>query len=235
MARVLLKHKIKFHFIGNQAVNFKDYWETIMKHKPNNCIVWGERNDVDLFVQSCDVHLFTSNLELNPISIKESLEYEKPTMIFNLPTYMGKYNQTNNIHFLTGNLIEDCTKLLKLLKINQNKPKNNISNQTNYEFMTQYITSFGDVVPKFNVDIEWNHVDGFYLNLTSDSDEVFDVERPAKELSEAFQVEVQVRFGGVGRTTPAGFRVGGSTHGEQPPPRPPDEGGRTLSHATNDL
>jgi autotransporter strand-loop-strand O-heptosyltransferase len=175
MARVLLKHKIKFHFIGNQAVNFKDYWETIMKHKPNNCIVWGERNDVDLFIQSCDAHLFTSKLELNPISIKESLEYEKPTMIFNLPTYMGKYNHTDNIHFLTGNIIEDCTRLLKSLKIDINEPKNNSKQQTNYEFMTQYMTSFGDTIPEFNINVEWNHIDGFYLNLLSDSDEIFDV------------------------------------------------------------
>ena len=56
-----------------------------METKPDNCVVWGERNDVDTFIQACDVHLFSSILELNPLSIKESLEYEKPTMIFNLP------------------------------------------------------------------------------------------------------------------------------------------------------
>lgn len=175
MARILLKNNIMFHFIGNQAVNFKDYWESIMKTKPDNCLVWGERNDVDLFLQSCDAHLFTSNSELNPISIKESLEYEKPTIIFNLHTYKGKYNYTDNIHFLTGNLLEDCATLIKLLHLKIDKPKLKIEQQTNNEFMKQYVTSFGDTVPEINVDVEWNHVNGFYLNLISDSEEIFDV------------------------------------------------------------
>jgi len=115
IARLLQNYKIKFHFVGNQASNFVDYWEPIMETKPDNCIVWGERNDVDSFTQSCDVHLFTSRLELNPLSIKESLEYSKPTMIFNLPTYKEKYNSEENIHYLTGDTIKDSRNLLKIL------------------------------------------------------------------------------------------------------------------------
>jgi glycosyltransferase involved in cell wall biosynthesis len=107
IARILQKYKVKFHFIGNQAGNFIDYWKPIMETKPDNCIVWGERNDVDSFTQACDIHLFTSRLELNPLSIKESLEYSKPTMIFNLPTYKGKYDSEENIHYLTGDTIKD--------------------------------------------------------------------------------------------------------------------------------
>ena len=115
IARLLQDYKIKFHFVGNQASNFVDYWGPIMETKPDNCIVWGERNDVDSFTQSCDVHLFTSRLELNPLSIKESLEYSKPTMIFNLPTYKGKYDSEENIHYLTGDTIKDSRNLLKIL------------------------------------------------------------------------------------------------------------------------
>ena len=120
IARLLQDYKIKFHFVGNQASNFVDYWGPIMETKPDNCIVWGERNDVDSFTQSCDVHLFTSRLELNPLSIKESLEYSKPTMIFNLPTYKGKYDSEENIHYLTGDTIKDSQNLLNILGI---KPK----------------------------------------------------------------------------------------------------------------
>ena len=115
IARLLQDFKIKFHFIGNQASNFINYWQPIMDSKPDNCIVWGERNDVDSFIQACDVHLFSSVLELNPLSIKESLEYSKPTMIFNLNTYSGKYNNTEDIHFLTGEVNLDSAKLLSLL------------------------------------------------------------------------------------------------------------------------
>ena len=118
IARLLQEYKIKFHFLGNQAGNFIDYWKPVMETKPDNCIVWGERNDVDSWIRACDTHLFTSKLELNPISIKESLEYLKPTMIFNLPTYMGKYNNSDNICFLTGDLIKDSENLLILLGIN---------------------------------------------------------------------------------------------------------------------
>jgi hypothetical protein len=115
IARLLQEHKIMFHFIGNQASNFINYWQPIMETKPDNCVVWGERNDVDTFIQACDVHLFSSILELNPLSIKESLEYEKPTMIFNLPTYKKKYDEEQNIHYLIGNPVTDSNKLLLLL------------------------------------------------------------------------------------------------------------------------
>lgn len=117
IARLLLDYKIQFHFLGNQASNFVNYWQPILKTKPDNCVIWGERNDTDTFIQASDIHLFTSKLELNPLSIKESLEYHIPTMIFNLHTYMGKYNDTENIHFLTGDAWTDAKKVLELLGI----------------------------------------------------------------------------------------------------------------------
>ena len=60
IAKQLEKYKIKFHFIGNQASNFEDYWRPLMENKPDNCVVWGERDDVDTFIQSSDVFLFPS-------------------------------------------------------------------------------------------------------------------------------------------------------------------------------
>lgn len=115
IARILSEYKIQFHFMGNQASNFVNYWQPLMNNKPENCVVWGERIDIDTFIQASDVHLFTSRLELNPLSIKESLEYHKPTMIFNLHTYMGKYNETKDIHFLSGDVWTDANTILKLL------------------------------------------------------------------------------------------------------------------------
>ena len=123
IARLLQDYKIKFHFLGNQASNFTDYWEPIMDTKPDNCIVWGERNDTDTFLQSSDVHLFTSNMELNPLAIKESLEYDLPTFIFNLHTYKEKYNHEDNIIFLTGDVREDANQLLVSLGFEPLKEK----------------------------------------------------------------------------------------------------------------
>ena len=117
VARLLKDYKIMFHFVGNRAVNFESYWSPIMQNKPDNCVVWDERNDVDTFIQACDVHFFSSIMELNPLSIKESLEYGKPTMIFDLSTYMGKYNDVENIHFLTGDLKKDSENLLSIMGI----------------------------------------------------------------------------------------------------------------------
>jgi len=115
IARLLSNLPIKFHFLGNQAPNFEHYWAPIMENKPDNCIIWGERTDVDFFLQASDLFLFTSNMELNPLSIKESLEYELPTVIFDLHTYEGKYRNEPNIHFLSSNIIDDANLLLKQL------------------------------------------------------------------------------------------------------------------------
>lgn len=126
IARKLKDYKILFHFVGNQASNFEDYWRPIMETKPDNCVVWGERSDTDTFLQASDVHLFTSNLELNPLAIKESLEYGLPTFIFDLHTYKGKYNNEKNIIFLTGDVNSDANMLLLTLGITpiERKPLN---------------------------------------------------------------------------------------------------------------
>jgi len=123
VARLLKDYKIMFHFVGNRAVNFESYWFPIIQNKPDNCVVWDERNDVDTFIQACDVHFFSSMMELNPLSIKESLEYSKPTMIFDLPTYMGKYDGVENIHFLTGDLKKDSESLLSIMGIEPKEKK----------------------------------------------------------------------------------------------------------------
>lgn len=123
IARVLESFKIKFHFIGNQADNFKYYWEPLMNNKPDNCVIWYERNDVDTFIQASDLFFFGSkgdkfNKELNPIAIKEALEYDIPMMLYNLDVYCGKYDDEKSITFLTGDLEKDVVKLCEILNVN---------------------------------------------------------------------------------------------------------------------
>ena len=126
IAEKLKDYKIKFHMVGNQADNFKYYWEPLMNVKPENCVVWGERNDVDSFLQSSDLFLFTSkgdrnNKELNPIAIKEAIEYQMPMAMFNLDVYCGKYNSNNNIKFLNGDINHDCDVILNSLNMGKKK------------------------------------------------------------------------------------------------------------------
>ena len=51
---------VVFNIVGNFAENFRDYWGDIIPNIPENCVIWGERNDVEDFYQNCDLFLFNS-------------------------------------------------------------------------------------------------------------------------------------------------------------------------------
>ena len=92
-AKHLINEKIQFHFIGNQAPNFKDYWEPLMENKPDNCIVWGERSDTHNFYSCMDLFLFTSkghhfDKETNPIVLKEAECWDIPIMLHKIDSYL---------------------------------------------------------------------------------------------------------------------------------------------------
>lgn len=126
IARKLSEEKIIFHFLGNQAGNFEEYWAPLMQNKPDNCIVRGERSDVDLFLRAADLFLFPSILELNPLCVKEAMEYSLPIMLFQLDTYCGKYKDADNVYDLTGNPSKDASLLLATLSNNQVETKKQV-------------------------------------------------------------------------------------------------------------
>jgi FkbM family methyltransferase len=104
-AKQLLNHPVQFHFIGNQADNFKSYWEPLMKDFPINCKWWGERKDVDTFYNAMDVFLFTSrgtanDKETSPLVIREAIGWNLPLVLYNLPVYCGMYDKYKNITWL---------------------------------------------------------------------------------------------------------------------------------------
>jgi Glycosyl transferases group 1 len=125
LAKRLKNYKIKFHFLGNQAGNFKTYWEPLMADKPDSCVVWGERNDVNNFLEAADVFFFPSkgdrgNKELNPIAIKEAIEYDDLIKaMYNLDVYCNKYNNEENMVYLTGDIGTDATNLIKKLNLDR--------------------------------------------------------------------------------------------------------------------
>jgi len=92
-----------------------------MKDVPENCVVWGERSDVHKFYEAADLFLFTSkgfvtDKETSPLVIRESIGYRVPSLIYNLPVYLGMYDKYENINYLSteeGN--ED--KILEILGI----------------------------------------------------------------------------------------------------------------------
>lgn len=122
-AKSLINHPIQFHFVGNQADNFRFYWEPLMKTFPTNCKWWDERKDVDNFYQAADLFLFPSkdgngDKETSPLVIREAISYNIPSLIYNSPVYMGMYDKYDNIKYLAYNDHEgNCEKVLKMLNI----------------------------------------------------------------------------------------------------------------------
>jgi autotransporter strand-loop-strand O-heptosyltransferase len=152
---------IEFHFIGNQAPNFEEYWGPIMKDLPSNVKVWGERSDVDKFMTACDVLMFNSTWECNPLVVRESINYGMKILTRDLPQYMGMFDEyitpiegdVKNISKQLVGLInskdeykilpdktfgEDLLtmyKTVKNLKVTENKPLKN-----DYTFVRHYVT-----------------------------------------------------------------------------------------------
>ena len=125
VAKRLKNHKVKFHFLGNQAGNFESYWKPLMADKPDNCVIWGERSDVSEFLQACDVFFFPSkgdrgNKELNPIAIKEAMEYDDLVKVmYNLDVYCNKYSSQENVLYLTGDADNDCMNIITKLDLDR--------------------------------------------------------------------------------------------------------------------
>lgn len=83
--------EMTFHFIGNQASNFADYWEPLMKDLPANVKVWGERQDVETFLTAADIFMFNSTWECNPLALREAISYRLPIIARNLPQYKDMF------------------------------------------------------------------------------------------------------------------------------------------------
>jgi autotransporter strand-loop-strand O-heptosyltransferase len=95
IARLLEKSHpgLQFHFIGNQAPNFRQYWEPVMNNLPSNVKIWGERSDVSTFMKAADVFMFNSTWECNPLVLREAASYGLKILSRNLPQYMDMFTQ----------------------------------------------------------------------------------------------------------------------------------------------
>ena len=107
----------EFHCVGNQADNFRHYWEPLMENKPNNLTWWNERTDVDAFYQAMDLFLFTSrgtdnDKETMPLVIREAVSYQIPILIYNLPVYLN-YWDNYSVNYLDFTDFNCNTELIK--------------------------------------------------------------------------------------------------------------------------
>jgi len=139
-AKKMIDQPVQFHFLGNQADNFYSYWEPLLRDKPNNVKIWGERNDVDIFYSCMDLFLFTSrgtdnDKETSPLVIREAIGHQIPSLIYNLPVYLGMYDKYDNITYLDFKNLEK--------NINLIKEKLNLLDEKNY--LHPFETLYGPV------------------------------------------------------------------------------------------
>jgi len=133
-ARSLQDQPIKFHFIGNQADNFESYWKPLMENLPGNCVIWGERNDVANFYEAADLFLFTSrgtanDKETSPLVIREAISWKVPSLIYNLPVYLGMYDNFSTIKFLQPDFEQNKKLILESLDLLQPKKEESFSDK----------------------------------------------------------------------------------------------------------
>ena len=143
IAKQLQDYKIQFHFVGSQAGNFQSYWEPILKNKSDNCLVWGERNDVSSFYKCMDLFLYTSILENRPLSVLEALGYNLPVLMYNLSNYGDDFAKHENVNFLSSNRDSNIRLLLDTLDIKrdikeQTKTESAIMEKTNDRKISAY-------------------------------------------------------------------------------------------------
>lgn len=129
-AKRLIDEPIQFHFLGNQADNFKHYWEPLMQDVPPNVKIWGERSDVDNFYSCMDLFLFTSrgfdhDKETSPLVIRESIGYDIPALIYNLPVYLNMYDKYETIKYLDRDSLDNnVIKIKEVLRMEAKKENN---------------------------------------------------------------------------------------------------------------
>lgn len=118
LAKNFIDFPIKFHFIGNLANNFKNYWQPLLDNLPSNCIIHNEIENVDDYMRSADLLIHPSKEELNPLVIKEALKYKDLNILISkIPTHLFHYKEIiyENIEFLQNDLEIDHLQIISEL------------------------------------------------------------------------------------------------------------------------
>ena len=142
IAYAKLLPEVQFHFVGNLAENFKEYWEPLTKELPDNCIVWGERDDVEKFYSCMDLFLFTSkgsgyDKETNPLVVKEALSWNIPVLAHKIDSYLDKYDE--KVTWLSDDLNINLIKISRMLNISDRIVNCSIEEtKINFHFLNLY-------------------------------------------------------------------------------------------------
>tara|TARA_B100000795_G_C22767512_1_gene426342 strand:- start:107 stop:1186 length:1080 start_codon:yes stop_codon:yes gene_type:complete len=104
-----------FHFIGNQAENFEDYWKPLMDDLPPNIRIHGEQDTdvVSEYLKMSDVMLFTSIWESWGIVLEEAVANKLKILAYDFDHYEGE--RTPFIEVLSGDINKDYELLLNTI------------------------------------------------------------------------------------------------------------------------
>ena len=181
IARLLEKSHpgLQFHFIGNQAPNFKEYWGPVMNNLPSNVKIWGERSDVATFMKAADVFMFNSILECNPLVLREAASYGLKILARNLPQYVGMFDDL--IEPLVNDLNTNVETLRRLIDSHR---EYKIQDGLSREFSNKHYDLYKFLLtqePRKNIKNKSKiHIKQFFINqpfleITGDSDCEYDI------------------------------------------------------------
>jgi autotransporter strand-loop-strand O-heptosyltransferase len=156
----------RFHFVGNQAGNFKDYWEPLMKDLPKNIIVHGEREDVSDFMFGADIFMFNSTWECNPLVLREAIGYGLPIIAHNLPQYCGIYDE----------YIQPIDTDLRTIKANYEKPKYETTEIFGIQYLNFYKHTLSNKKEDQDVHIYKYFIEQPFLEIKSPVNSEFKVQ-----------------------------------------------------------
>jgi autotransporter strand-loop-strand O-heptosyltransferase len=172
LAEKLKFYKIKFHFIGNSCF-LNECGISQNQLSLNNCKVWGERSDVDLFMSCMDIFLFPSHKELNPLSVKEALSWNMEVICKKFPDYTDKYLGKSNFNLIEDiNISEFFLQKLKNLNV---KPLNRndeikFALYTSFYNCSKYVdTIFSNILNLKYDNFTWFITDDFSTDDTKDT------------------------------------------------------------------
>jgi len=158
-----------FHFVGNQAGNFKHYWEPLMQDLPPNVKVWGERTDIDHFMIASDLFMFNSTWECNPLVLREAIGYGLPIVARNLPQYAGMYDN------YTYSIDADLELIAKYNNITYDIPKDNTTGDFARAHQVAYEKILELPAQVQKIRILQNFINHPFLEIKGESDSEFDV------------------------------------------------------------
>jgi autotransporter strand-loop-strand O-heptosyltransferase len=157
-----------FWFVGNQAPNFKEYWEPLMENLPSNVTIWGEQSDVSDFMSRADVFMFNSVWECNPLVLREAISYGLPIIARNLPQYGDMFTP----------YLQPIDTDLHTITPNYTVPVDNDSANFGACHMDLYNGLHNSPImkqPKKKVNVIQHFVEQPFLEILGDSDSLFEV------------------------------------------------------------